>query len=287
MRKIVIASSDNPRPSSYPLISGDSFRDLADHIYDLSVEFDPTLIKRGDIIFVQSDIIDRYFQKIHKLIEVPYILITHNGDRNVSDKELLYLDDKIIYWFAQNVLVKHPKLTPIPIGIENAHYANAGYTPFYTKFMPEVTGRAHRILVAFNIATNVIDRRKAYEELSHNAKADFIKRRISQPEYVKTVKRYCFIASPPGNGEDCIQTWEAMLLGAIPIVERSVGIEYFKDINLPIHIINSWSDLSRLSEYELQEKYALIMSKADKKPLHMDYWINLINEKRKMFVNKK
>ena len=64
-------------------------------------------------------------------------------------------------------------------------------------------------------------------------------------------------------------------------------IEYFKDINLPIHIINSWSDLSRLSEYELQEKYALIMSKADKKPLHMDYWINLINEKRKMFVNKK
>ncbi len=30
-----------------------------------------------------------------------------------------------------------------------------------------------------------------------------------------------FVLSPPGFGEDCYRTWEAVLLGAVPIVRRS------------------------------------------------------------------
>lgn len=30
-----------------------------------------------------------------------------------------------------------------------------------------------------------------------------------------------FVVSPPGNGIDCHRTWEALALGAIPIVQNS------------------------------------------------------------------
>jgi hypothetical protein len=220
--------------------------------------------------------IDEYFRRIHPRIKNRYKLITHNDDINITEKELQLIDDKIIHWFAQNVLVAHPKITPIPIGLENAYYANAGYAPFYKKPLPSQKTRLPRILVGFNTTSNSEERNKALEALSHDINADIIKKRYSQPDYVLTVKRYCFVASPPGNGEECHRTWETMLLGVIPVVKRSVGIEYFKSLHLPLLIIDSWDELKNLSGYDLKSKYDLIMSKANKKPLYMNYWRDLI-----------
>jgi hypothetical protein len=281
VRRTLIAHSHNPHPSSYPYISGDTFRSKADHIYEFgnTTSLKPGSVAPNDIIFVQADILDEYFTKIHPLINNPYKLITQNGDRNITEKELLYIDEKIIHWFAQNILVTHPKVTPIPIGLENAYYANAGYLPLYTKPLPSRDTRSPHILVGFNVASNSSQRKIALEILSHNANADIINKRYSQDDYVSVVRKYCFVASPPGNGDDCIRSWESMLLGAVPIVKRSVGIEYFESLHLPIFIVDSWDDLANLSEYDLNVKYDLIMSRADRRPLSIDYWWNIIKNK--------
>ena len=41
-----------------------------------------------------------------KKLEMNYILITHNSDIDISDKEIANKDKKIIHWFAQNLVVK-------------------------------------------------------------------------------------------------------------------------------------------------------------------------------------
>ena len=288
LRKTMIARSENPRPPSYPFISGDTFRSLADHIYETGKDnpdgknrsFDPIEVKNGEIVFVEAHLLENYFKEVHPRIQHPYKLITHNNDWNITEKELRFIDDKIIHWFAQNLLVAHPKATPIPIGLENGYFANAGYIPLFTK-EPHPTGmRRPRILACFNVASNPKERRGAFASLSQCPTVDVGKKWHTQPQYVSIVKRYMFVASPPGNGEDCIRTWESMLLGSIPIVKRSVGIEYFDSLRLPLWIIDSWDELGRLSEYDLEEKYDLIMSKADRKPLQMDYWNDLIHSKK-------
>ena len=51
-----------------------------------------------------------------------------------------------------------------------------------------------------------------------------------------------FVISPPGNGIDCHRTWEALYLGAIPIVRTSSLDPMYE--GLPVLIVNEWSDIS-------------------------------------------
>src|SRR5690348_15017618 len=89
---LAVASSDVPnpnnvptdprfRPSSYPYISGDTFRAFCDHVFDeTNVPFDPTKIQFADTVFVRNDVLDIFFSRYHPYIPHPYILISHNGD---------------------------------------------------------------------------------------------------------------------------------------------------------------------------------------------------------------
>ena len=48
------------RPSSNPYISGDTFRKLADHLYDETKKFNPKKVKENDLIFVKTDMIENF-----------------------------------------------------------------------------------------------------------------------------------------------------------------------------------------------------------------------------------
>lgn len=86
--RLSIKYSRDPRPGSAPFISGDGFRALAKHIHDETQTFDPSAVKSSDIIFMNADLIETYFQEIHPKISASYRLITHNSDRNIGEKEL-------------------------------------------------------------------------------------------------------------------------------------------------------------------------------------------------------
>jgi hypothetical protein len=59
--------------------------------------------------------------------------------------------------------------------------------------------------------------------------------------YVQTA-RHKFVLSPEGSGIDCYRTWEALYLGAIPIVVASPAMSAFS--NLPILFTEDYSELS-------------------------------------------
>jgi hypothetical protein len=83
------------------------------------------------------------------------------------------------------------------------------------------------------------------------------------------------VASPRGNGEDCHRTWEALVLGCIPIVKSSPLDPLYDD--LPVLIVKDWKDITE----DMLKNTIELFSKQDFKmeKLTLDYWKNLINEK--------
>lgn len=266
------------RPASYPYISGDGFRAIADHIYDDIKTFDPTVVKEGDIIFVQTHSIKEYFEKVHPSIENKYKLITHNSDDDIREEESRYLDKKIIRWFAQNNIFAHPKITPIPIGLENEKWVMTGYSlrRILNKLRKESLIKKDRVLFGFNIKTNPKERTDAQENLRKCKVADEIMYRINPPDYFKLLNQYNFVASPPGNGTDCPRTWEALLLKAIPICKDSVMIRHFKSLGIPILSVENWNEVVELGENDLKEFYNQSNNRFNNEFLLMDSWVNLI-----------
>lgn len=61
-------------------------------------------------------------------------------------------------------------------------------------------------------------------------------------DYLTELAKSYFVISPNGNGIDCHKTWEALYLKTIPIVTKSINIDYYK--NYPILIIENWRDFN-------------------------------------------
>lgn len=68
--------------------------------------------------------------------------------------------------------------------------------------------------------------------------------------YYASMRRHRFVLSPEGNGADCYRHWEALYLGAIPIVMAGPTMSSFAD--LPVLFTN---DYSELSEEYLEEQW--------------------------------
>lgn len=268
------------RPTSYPYLSGDTFRNYADHIHEVGRNLNPNRIVKNDIVFVESPRLREYFETIHPQITEPYILITHNGDQNITAEYTHYISDTIIHWFAQNCGVVHPKISPLPIGLENKWHYLHGIPSSYTTLRAIQPQKALRILYKFNVRTNPTEREAALLSLTKNPLASTYADWRESFSYLTTLQNHAFVASPPGNGEDCIRTWESMYLKTVPILKRSILAEYFQSLGLPIHIIDSWQTLESLTESDLQEIYATMQGKWDSSALWADFWITQINGKK-------
>ncbi len=272
------APKDKPHISSYPYISGDTFRSYATFIIeDDDDSFDTTALQLGDIIFVQTDYLKHFFTDIHPTITTPYILITHNSDDPAPGPYLKHLDDtRIIAWFGQNPsITNHPKFIPIPIGIANKsfEYGDTAILEAAINESPRSKARSceHLLYMNFTINTNVLERKKAYEAFI-NAPFCTYAPRLPYASYIQDLTRFMYVVSPEGNGLDCYRTWEAMLLGCIPIVKHSALDPLFE--GLPVLLINNWDQVTQ--EF-LEKKYRKLQKKTyNLNKLHADYWINQI-----------
>ncbi len=277
----------NPaRISSYPFISGDTFRAIADHIVDeTNKPFDPKKVKSRDIIFLKTDLAIRFFERLHPQISNPYILITHNSDLSPiflaaydhPQKYTLekYLNDpKLIVWFAQNIDLVHPKLKPIPIGIANNYNSHGKIETFLqaTKNVPSLDTRSIHVYLNFAI-TNSSKRKPVIDYFREKSFAYFATPKPSA-QYLEEMKRYRYVICPPGNGLDCHRTWESLLLGCIPILEHSLLDPMLQD--LPIIFIADWSEIN--PEFLEQKFLEIKKTTYNTKKIYADYWINLIKQ---------
>jgi hypothetical protein len=270
------------RPSSAPFVSGDSFRALSDSIFENGVLTTRAAGVAADvpIVFVQSSEVKLFFSVASRLVDRRYILITNNGDENIGAEHLALLDERVVHWFAHNVLVRSPRITAIPIGLENACLYCNGIVADYESLRArqQDAPRAPRVLAAFTVGNNAEERKAALDAV-RRCPAGTIMDRTNSRAYRQALAQFMYVASPPGNGFDCHRTWEAFYLGVIPIVKRHAFFENFPD--LPFLQLGEWAELKGFTEERLRHEYPRLREKLESsRTLWMDYWIAKIEEVR-------
>jgi hypothetical protein len=103
------------------------------------------------------------------------------------------------------------------------------------------------LLVSFNDHTNPTERSAARAAAMKVEGVYIADSNTSPRDYRELVKASKYVLSPPGNGPDCHRTWEAIYLGAIPIVKSEFWP--FSGMDLPVNVLNNWSDLETISKY--------------------------------------
>jgi hypothetical protein len=271
------------RPSSEPYVSGDSFRHIADHVVEKGSQTDPSRIRSAEVVFVQSSEIGRFLASILPDIVAPFVLITHNGDLNIDQTfSTLAADARLLRWFAQNALFRHPKLTAIPIGLENRFLHCNGVVGDFNRLADRTAHKKNRILYGFTVGNNPKERIPAQDALLASPLADAVPR-LNSRAYRGLLERYGFVASPPGNGIDCHRTWEALYLGVVPILKKSPFYDHFP--GLPALFVNDWAEILDWDEAYLSQSRDFLSSRIESCSfLRFDYWLNLLRHAQRLIV---
>lgn len=267
------------RPVQDPYIFGDAFRSLCQFILDNDSDFDPDLVRCGDLVFVQLDYLGVFFESYHPKITTKYILISHNHDMPAPGKFKNFLDDKKLFaWFTQNMdLECHPKLYPIPIGLLNLFH---GFALGHLRLLDELSrnNRYSKNILCyanFNSGTNISER--GYVRSLHADKLwIYWQKKVNYSTFISYVAQSKFVLCPHGGGLDCYRTWETLYLGGYPVVKTSTLDSLYTD--LPVLIVTRWEDITQ--EF-LEKKYEEICKKKYKlEKLSFEYWRDLIKKKQ-------
>lgn len=270
-----------------PYISGDAFKSICHHCFDDHFTVDPDLVNDKDLIFVATHLLPGFISKIHSKIKNSYVLITHNSDASAPGKHVDILNDsKIIAWFTQNFDgTKHEKIFPIPIGIANLEWEHGNkfiIDLVKEKLIHKKTEKPKRLIYAnFSIQTNPEERSYCENTIKRLNKV-YMSKPCSFKKYLNELINTKFVVSPRGNGLDCHRTWEALLMGAIPILTQSSLDPMFKDLN--VLIIEDWESL--LSPKKLNALYNKMKNNpCDTRKMYFPYWRGFVFSKIKSLTS--
>jgi hypothetical protein len=101
------------------------------------------------------------------------------------------------------------------------------------------------------------------------------------------LSRFDYISQNLGNGIDCYRTWEALIMGAVPIVLRTEILPLYED--MPIMIVDKWTEVTResLRQFQLERLQNFSRDGLPWRPkIWLRYWINQIETVRSDYVVK-
>src|SRR5579872_7519369 len=249
------------RSSSYPYLSGDTWRFFADwRVAEKEKKFNPRKVKAGDLVFVEYGKLAYFAKKILPKILNRFILVTPNcefGTDNPQPGEFSFLldSDKIGAWFVQNIdREATERLIPIPIGLANQVWPHGQISvldPLVKKAPPAGSSeRGKFVYINFSAHTNRTARGPCLEHFKNIVPEE------PKPfsDYLTDLSQTVFVPSPRGNGLDCHRTWEALLMGCYPIVLKSTLNPLYEE--LPVIVIGGWEEATdeflsqKLSEFK-------------------------------------
>ena len=241
------------RPSSSPFLTGDSLRNLCDHVFDETQSFKPLEVKENDIVFLKTDLKEIYFNHYHQSIKSKYILVTHNSDISIEKDDLNFLDDRIKHWFASklNVLASK-KLTALPYGLENRRWLKNGLVKNFKSELSKNINKNERILCSFNPNTNLMERAPLVDIARNKQEIIDIRNFSKSKTYINELSNYSFNLCPEGNNFESHRIWESLIFKTTPIVINNIVNQNFYNMGIPLIILDSWNDLSNLDINDLK-----------------------------------
>jgi hypothetical protein len=261
------------RRSSAPFLSGDTYRAMADFAFDETADCDPAAITEGSLVFVAAKRLTEFEEHALPKVAGRFVLISHQGDEIIDWRYSRIAENPmILHWYAQNCVLEHPKVTPLPIGLEDRWRHNNGELSDFRRISRGNRPGIARIAYGFTLGTNLEERYKCYSALRRCSAADELPQPMNSSLYREAVRKYMLIASPPGNGPDCHRTWEAIYMGCVPLVDDCYMNRRFKDEGLPLILVESWDELRGWSEESVRAAYETARAEADPNASLLDHW---------------
>lgn len=250
----------------------------------------------GMSIYVCSDLLRFFVNKILPYLTHTFVLVSGDSDlcvpREALTKEetfLLLKSNLLLKWFTQNSRIEdNDKIIQMPIGLD---YHTIFSNPKCSWRLPE---EGKLPIQQEKILTNIIKEIKPFYERISKIYVNFTVNndRFNQRQLAldkipveltsininftprtqtwKNMSEYSFVLSPTGVGLDCHRTWEALVLGCIPIVCVKEFKTLFED--LPVLMVNDWSEVTK----ELLENAIKDFKNRtfNKNKLTLSYWCN-------------
>jgi hypothetical protein len=287
--------------SSEPLISSYTFRYYSDQgwmssgdnnqfISKLKNGIEPENVKDGDRIYVVTEYLHKFFNEIAPKIKSNYILISSRCDQGVDGILAKRIPTNCIHWYTHNNTCTHPRISTIPLGIQNLHWLKKDNPQSDVNLIMNVKDENisvdKDVLLTFQKHTNITERQKCWNYFAD--KSWVTTRKFNQEqrmdkefvrEYFREIKRHKFTVCPFGNGYDCHRNWEVWSLGSVPIIRKHKSMEEFYD--MPAWFVDNWEEVT---EANIDKQYNYIIDNYDSfnhKKQKFEYW------KEKIFsINK-
>ena len=268
--------------SSKPYVSGDSFKKISDHVFDTKENIDAKDIQENDLVFVNTEYLEIFFEECLPYINNYFILLSHNSSSLVNEKHLKMLGDKELKWFASNLNIstlKDKRIEALPYGIKNRNNLVDGRLSTLNFDIPHHNNKKNKIYSSFNILKN--EERTNVLKISKECKHIDSKNYANRKRYIRNLSTYKFNICPSGKGLDTHRFWESLILKTIPVVKRSDFIENLIKFGIPMLIVEEWEELYEINEDDLSifyKKYAKQLIENDY--LKLEFWIDLINQSK-------
>jgi len=250
---------------------------MAQHIFDnTSRTLSGDDVAEGDIVFVGDSLIEEFIEKVHPQITSQYTLVTHNGDAVITKTLFDQIHDKLLMWYGINMQYTHPKIVPLPLGIENKYFFVNGITTIFDYVEKKCSEKKDKIFYGFSVGAHPVERGAALKNIQINPNGETLTAWRGFFFYLVILNTYKLVLSPPGSCEEGHRTWDTMYIGSVPIVKNSPTTEYYKKIGVPLISVQDWEELQKFDTLFIQTEYDKAIAQSDRHTLTLDYWVNKI-----------
>ncbi len=236
-------------------------------------------VATGKIFWMRTWKLQAFVDTILPKLQTPIVLVTGEDDSSPirhtpQAAKALLESDKIYHWFGtqSDIHGAAEKHTPMPLGMPYPYRTDISFgKPWFAPqrhitarydlkgFDRRLAGLTHdrkplakrKLQVYGDFALNNTSRSGALGEtraevagiLAASGCAVFPRSTVQRLRLYEIYCQYAFVASPFGRGMDCYRTWEALLMGAVPIVRRSPITQVFD--GFPVAIIDDWREVTQ------------------------------------------
>lgn len=244
----------------------------------------------GGSIYVCTDALLNFAIQLLPQINSPFVLVSGDSDVPINDALLahpaivaLLASEYLLAWHAQNLVSQHPKLFLLPIGMDYhtmwerpGMWGITAISPMAQEnallntlaASPDIHLRYLTAYCNWHFAMGRGDRQECFDKVDKSVcffEANAVPRNSTWLRQAECM----FVISPEGAGMDCHRTWEAILLGCIPIVKRNAMSSLFAE--LPVLVVEDWQEVQR--DTLMRYFQTLAERKFDFSSLFRHYWM--------------
>ena len=247
------------RVDTYPLLSSDGY---AMHCQtsigrDLDMGALPGVIaglRINSSLYVPGRFANQLSEVLPQIPVTLKSLVIGDDDITPDPAAIKLLKSRIECIYSVNLIKNSEGICSIPLGLESPSYRSGGKLSDFRNRPQQISKlREFNFFVSWNQETNPLKRSEAMKAFEQVTNSLVFKKRITAQTVHKLMRRTLFVPCPRGNGLDTHRIWEAIYLGAIPVVlnsDRFAALEGW-----PILFIEDWKEIIEKSREELVSRY--------------------------------